>query len=88
MKMKSAKIGRNTSRAEVSLVSKHGIWVLVDEREYFLPADEYPWFAQAKVAEVMDVQLLHGSHLRWPRLDVDLELDSLDYPEKYPLVYL
>ncbi|WP_420886735.1 DUF2442 domain-containing protein [Candidatus Kuenenia stuttgartensis] len=27
------------------------------------------------------------SHLHWPDLDIDLEIDSLENPEKYPLVY-
>jgi len=85
--MKSAKIGKRTLGAEVSLVSGKGIWVLVGEREYFLAAEEYPWFAQAKVAEVMNLELLGKGHLRWPDLDVDLEVESLEYPERYPLVY-
>jgi len=29
--------------------------------------------------------LLHGFHLYWPDLDVDLEIDNLENPEKYPL---
>jgi hypothetical protein len=29
--------------------------------------------------------LLHGYHLYWPELDVDLEIDDLENPEKYPL---
>jgi len=29
--------------------------------------------------------LLHGYHLYWPELDVDLEIDNLENPEKYPL---
>ena len=30
---------------------------------------------------------LHGrDHLYWPALDVDLELDSLDNPQRFPLV--
>jgi hypothetical protein len=28
---------------------------------------------------------LHGYHLYWPDLDVDLEIDNLKNPEKYPL---
>jgi hypothetical protein len=29
--------------------------------------------------------LIHGYHLHWPDLDVDLEIDNLENPEKYPL---
>jgi hypothetical protein len=29
--------------------------------------------------------LLHGYHLFWPELDIDLEIDNLENPSKYPL---
>ena len=32
------------------------------------------------------MQLLHEEHLYWPKLDVDLDLDRILHPEKYPLV--
>ena len=34
---------------------------------------------------IQNVQLLHGYHLYWPDLDVDLEIDNLENPEKHPL---
>ncbi|GAF68497.1 unnamed protein product, partial [marine sediment metagenome] len=55
--------------------------------EYFLPYNDYPWFKEAKVKEILNVNLLHGYHLYWPELDVDLEIDSLDNPQNYPLKY-
>jgi hypothetical protein len=85
--MKSIEHGKRTLPAEVAHVTAHGLWVLVDDREYFLDHDNHPWFAQGTIAEVTRVELLRGHHLRWPDLDVDLELESLEYPEKYPLVY-
>jgi hypothetical protein len=48
---------------------------------------DYPWFSDAKVSEIQNVQVLHGRHLRWPMLDVDIELDTLVAPEGYPLIY-
>ena len=87
MKTKSKTPGSDTSEAEVSHISSHGLWLLVTGKEYFLSFENYPWFAEAKVAEVLSVKLLHGCHLRWENLDVDLELDSLADPTAYPLVY-
>lgn len=78
--------GKNIS-AEVSHISTHGLWVLVNDSEYMLSFSEYPWFSEAKLSEIQNVQVLHGSHLRWPMLDVDIELDSLETPERYPLIY-
>ena len=85
--MKSKPAGADTSPVEVLNISKHGFWLFAREREYFLPFEHFPWFKQASVSAILNVELLHTHHLHWPDLDVDLELDSLDTPEKYPLVY-
>lgn len=85
--MKSTKRGKNTSAVEVSNISAHGFWLLIGEREHFVDFDRNPWFKNATVAQILQVQLLREHHLYWPDLDVDLELESLAMPEKYPLVY-
>ncbi|MFH0908711.1 MAG: DUF2442 domain-containing protein [bacterium] len=85
--MKSQKLGENISKPEVTHISSHGFWLYVAEREYFLPFVQYPWFKNATVENILNVTLQHGAYLRWPNLDVDLELESLKHPEKYPLVY-
>jgi hypothetical protein len=85
--MKSHKLGKNISEVEVQEISKQGIWLYVKGREYLLPYEEFPWFKGARISELYKVQLVRGRHLHWPSLDVDLELESLQYPEKYPLVY-
>lgn len=78
--------GTNTSHeAEVSNISAHGFWVLVDDRELFLPYDEFPWLKNATVAAILRVERPQPHHLHWPDLDVDLTLDSIEHPEKYPL---
>lgn len=86
-KTKSKPRGNAISDVEVSLISTKGFWVLVGEREYFLDYDEYPWFRDARVSELMTVALPHENHLRWPLLDIDIELDSLASSGKYPLIY-
>jgi len=66
---------------------KHGIWLLVRGSEYFLPYEQFPWFRDASVRDVLHVGLLHEQHLHWPALDVDLSLESLRTPEAFPLTY-
>jgi hypothetical protein len=85
--MKSQMLGKSTSEAEVTNIDSHGIWLFVEDKEYFLPYDNHPWFRNAKVGEILHVQLLHGTHLHWPDLDVDLTVDSIENPDKYPLTY-
>ena len=77
----------NTSRVEILNISQGGIWLYVKPKEYFMPYENFPWFKQAKISEIYDVNLLRGHHLRWPQLDIDLELESLEHPERYPLRY-
>ena len=85
--MKSTERGTNTSRVEVANISTHGIWLYVKAKEYFLSYKNFPWFKDACLAEIQNVQLVHGHNLRWEDLDIDLALESLDYPERYPLKY-
>lgn len=84
--MKSAKHGSDTSGAELSNVSPHGVWLLVDGRELFLPFDRFPWFREASIRELANIQRPREGHLRWPDLDVDLTLASIEDPDAYPLV--
>lgn len=83
--MKSKTIGESTS-PEVTNVSSHGLWVLWQDTEYFLSYGEFPWFKDATISEVTNVIAESESHLQWPDLDVDLSLDIIKAPDRYPLV--
>ncbi|HEX3594717.1 MAG TPA: DUF2442 domain-containing protein [Polyangiaceae bacterium] len=84
---KSSKRGARTSgEAEVAGVTPHAVWVLAGGRELMLDFARFPWFSDATMAEICDVEFLHGQHLRWPKLDVDLHIDSVENPERFPLV--
>ena len=67
-------------------MSEHGLWVFVDGRESFMPFTKFPWFREASVAAVLNVELAGSGHLYWPDLDVDLAVESIDHPERFPLV--
>ena len=84
--MKSAALGQSTSLAEVTNVLPHGFWLLVGERELFVPFNQFPWFREASVREITNVQLPSPHHLYWPDLDIDLAVESIEHPDKYPLV--
>lgn len=84
--MKSLKHGKNIS-VSVENITPFGIWLYVKEKEYFLNYKYYPYFKNQTLSSIQNVQLIHGFHLYWPELDVDLEIDNLENPEKYPLQY-
>ena len=84
--MKSAALGQSTSPVEVTNVSPHGFWLFVGERELFVPFTDFPWFREASVREITNVELPSPHHLYWPDLDIDLAVESIEHPDKYPLV--
>jgi hypothetical protein len=84
--MKSVRRGKRTSAAEVTNVSAHGLWVLVDDRELFLSFNLFPWFQDAPIGKVLKVELQSPGHLYWPALDIDLAVESIDHPARFPLV--
>ena len=85
--MISSKPGKSTSKAEVTHVSKNGIWLFAKGREFILSYSEYPWFKEARLSELQNVEFVRGYHLYWKDLDVDLEIQSIENPGQYPLQY-
>lgn len=84
--MKSLKYGKSTSKPEITNISQHGFWILIKGKEYFLPFGKFPWFKKAGIADLTKVELLHKTHLYWPKLDVDLSINIIENPEKYKLI--
>jgi hypothetical protein len=69
-----------------SPTSKHGFWLMLDGTERFLAFELFPWFRDATIGQITEVELVAPGHLRWPSMDIDLALDSIDRPDEYPLV--
>jgi hypothetical protein len=67
-------------------ISALGVWLFLGDREIFLPFEKFPWFRDAPVAGVLNVERPQPHHLYWPDLDIDLHLDSISHPDQYPLV--
>ena len=86
--MKSETLGTDTSEVEVTQISKLGIWLLLKEKEHFLSFENFPWFKDASVAAIHNVELLNEHHLYWSDLDIDLAVESIENPERFPLVAL
>ena len=84
--MKSKPLGKSTLEVEVTNISQHGFWILLRDRELFVAFSEFPWFRNATIDSILKVELPHPQHLYWPVLDVDLAVESLEHPERFPLV--
>lgn len=86
--LKKSKItGKNTSVVEVESISTRGLWLLIQDQEYFLPFSEFPWFTKATIEQICNVEFHHGKHLHWPAIDVDLEIAAIKTIQAYPLKY-
>lgn len=70
---------------EVTNISQHGFWLLTSAGERFLPFSEFPWFRNASVGQILNVEEPTPGHFYWPDLDVDLSLKIIEAPQKYPL---
>ncbi len=83
--MSSQRLGEHTSAVEVTHVSRHGVWLLAGDRELFMPYDDFPWFKEAPIGKILNVEEPTPGHFYWPDLDVDLDVESIEHPERFPL---
>ena len=83
--MNSRTRGENISAVEVTNVSGHGVWILAGDRELFMSYDDFPWFKDVPVNKIFNVEEPTPGHFYWPDLDVDLTIDIIDHPERYPV---
>lgn len=74
------------SLASVLMINDHGILLSVGKEAFFLPYSRVPWMRDASINDVMHVQMCGRNAIEWPALDVDLEIESLRHPERYPLI--
>lgn len=70
----------------ITSIERDGFWLLTSEGEYFISFADYPDFQNATVAQIHNFKSSYdGFH--WPDLDIDIELDALKYPERYPKAF-
>lgn len=76
----------NSTSADVLMINDRGLMISVQGQDYFLSYNRVPWMKDATISEVLDVRMSGKNAIEWPKLDVDLEIDSLKHPERYPLI--
>jgi len=77
--------GDNAQAVEVANTSSNGIWLYAQGKEMFMSYEDFPWFEEAAVSKILNVEEASTGHFYWAELDVDLRIDSIENPEKYPL---
>ena len=85
--MISSMLGTDTLTNSVTNISKYGFWILCHDTEYFIAFSDYPAFKNVPVDQIFNLQCTGNTQLRWPDIDVDIEIDALENPERFPLMY-
>ena len=76
----------NSSAVQVSLVSNQGFFLLAEDEEIFLAYADFPCFKVATIAQITNVERPSAEHLYWASLDIDLSVESVRDPSKFPLI--
>ncbi|HKL21498.1 MAG TPA: DUF2442 domain-containing protein [Tichowtungia sp.] len=71
----------------VENITPFAVWVFDGKKEYAIPFSEFPCLGKVPVEELMHPTLTHGFHLRWENLDIDIDLNSLDHLEDFPIYF-
>ncbi len=82
--MTSKPLGKTTSSVEVTNVSGHGIWMLAGDKELFMSYEEFPWFRDVPIGKILNVEEPTPGRSHWPDLDVDLGIETIEHPERFP----
>ena len=83
--MSSLPHGTISSEIEVTNISNHGVWVLSGSKELFMSYHDFPWFKNEPVGKILNVEEPSPGHFYWHDLDVDVGIDTIENPERYPL---
>lgn len=62
------------------------MWLLLGHEELAVPFAQFPWFKSATIEQLSNVLRPTDNHLYWPDLDVDLAVESIRNPQRFPLV--
>jgi len=82
----TSKSNISSTSVDVLMINDRGVMLSVQGQDYFLSYNRVPWMRDATINEVLDVQMSGKNAIEWPKLDVDLEVESLKHPERYPLL--
>jgi hypothetical protein len=67
-------------------LAANGFSLLLDDEELHVEFEFFPWFKPATHVQINNVVRPTKDRLRWPLLDIDLAIDSIRHPERYPLI--
>ena len=82
----TSKSNISSTSVDVLMINDRGVMLSVQGQDYFLSYNRVPWMRDATINEVLDVQMSGKNAIEWPKLEIDLEVEALRHPERYPLL--
>ena len=70
----------------VLMIDAQGMMQSVLGPDSFVSYNRVPRLRDARVSSALNVRMAGPNAIEWPELDVDLEIESLKRPERYPSV--
>lgn len=70
---------------EVTNISSHSMWLYSDHRELFMSFEDFPWFKDHPIKNILNVEVSSPGHFYWPDIDIDLTKEIIEHPERFPL---
>lgn len=84
--MNSKPLGNSTDQIEITHISAFGVWLLTGDREFFMAYEDFPWFKDAPVGKIINIEEPSPGHFYWPDLDIDLTSEMVEHPERFPII--
>ena len=47
---------------------------------------DFPWFKDAPIGKITNVEEPSPGHFHWPDLDIDIGLRTIERPDDFPLI--
>ncbi len=72
--MKTLIQSKTLSKVGVTLISRHGLWLLTNNSELFVSFIDFPQFRNVPSIKLKHVAQLHSDILYWPDLNIEIPL--------------
>ena len=79
--------GTNILDSSITNIEKFGFWIILIDKEYFISYNDYPQFKNATIQQIFDYTLCSPTQICWENLNVDIEVEALENPSHFTLVY-
>ena len=79
--------GTSILDCSITNIEKFGFWMILSDKEYFISFNDYPKFKNATIEQIFDFKLPSPSQINWKKLDIDIEVEALENPAHFTLVY-